>query len=324
MLRNAERRRQGFTLIELLVVIAIIAVLIALLLPAVQQAREAARRTQCKNNLKQLGLAVHNYHDVYLCLPPAGIFLDQTKNVWHSFHTYLLPFMDQANVYQEIKIDLTIFANLPAPVSPLNIKAGTRNIPVFRCPSNSSGISTADYGAAGYLPGLPGGIFSFGVTDYGVVDGIGCGFAALAGPGTPCGETGLIVFNINPDTGMPRGPSTFANATDGTSNIAIVWEDAARISRYQMGKAVPGVYSSGGAWFDMQSEFYIDGSNLDGSGGRCAINCTNDNEVYSFHVGGAHGLIADGSVQFISSNTDNAVIAARVSAAGGETLSAGY
>ena len=74
----------------------------------------------------------------------------------------------------------------------------------------------------------------------------------------------------------------------------------------------------------MQSEFYIDGSNLDGSGGRCAINCTNDNEVYSFHVGGAHVLIADGSVQFISSNTDNAVIAARVSAAGGETLSAGY
>ena len=91
-----------------------------------------------------------------------------------------------------------------------------------------------------------------------------------------------------------------------------------------MGKAVSGVYSGGGAWADMQSEFYIDGSNLDGSGGRCAVNCTNDNEVYSFHVGGSHVLIADGSVQFISSNTDTAVIAARVSTAGGETLNSAY
>ena len=324
MLKNANKRRPGFTLIELLVVIAIIAVLIALLLPAVQQAREAARRTQCKNNLKQLGLAVHNYHDVHLCLPPAGIFLDQSSKVWHSFHTYLLPYVDQVNVYQEFKMDLTIFANLPAPVSPLNIKAVTRNVPVFRCPSTPSGSGSADYGAAGFLPGLPGGLFTFGVTDYAVVDGIGCGLAALAGPGTPCGETGLIVFNINPDTGMPRSPNTFAHATDGTSNIAIVWEDAGRIARYQMGKAVSGVYSGGGAWADMQSEFYIDGSNLDGSGGRCAVNCTNDNEVYSFHVGGSHVLIADGSVQFISSNTDTAVIAARVSTAGGETLNSAY
>ena len=324
MLRNARSRRPGFTLIELLVVIAIIAVLIALLLPAVHQAREAARRTQCKNNLKQLGLAVHNYHDVHLCFPPAGIFLDQTKNVWHSFHTYLLPYVDQTNVYQELKIDLTIFANLPAPVSPLNIKAGTRNISVFRCPSTPGSTGAADYGAAGYLPGLPGGLFTLGVTDYGVVDGIGGGLAALVGPGTKSGETGLIVFNINADTGASNSKTSFNTATDGTSNTAIVWEDAGRIARFEMGKPVSGIYSSGGAWIDMQSEFYIDGSNLDGSGGRCAINCTNNNEVYSFHVGGAHALIADGSVQFLSTNTDTAVIAALVSAAGAETLGTGY
>ena len=257
MLRKATNRRPGFTLIELLVVIAIIAVLIALLLPAVQQAREAARRTQCKNNLKQLGLAVHNYHDVHLCLPPAGIFLDQTRNVWHSFHTYLLPYVDQVNIYQELKMDLTIFANLPAPVSPLNIKAVTRNVPVFRCPSTPSGSGAADYGAAGFLPGLPGGLFSFGVTDYAVVDGIGCGFAALAGPGTACGETGLIVFNINPDTGTPRSPNTFAHATDGTSNIAIVWEDAGRISRFQMGKAVTGAYSGGALGLICRASFIL-------------------------------------------------------------------
>jgi prepilin-type N-terminal cleavage/methylation domain-containing protein len=313
-MRTVNSRRSGFTLIELLVVIAIIAVLIALLLPAVQQAREAARRTQCKNNLKQVGLAMHNYHDIHNCFPPAGIYLDQATRVWHSFFTYTLPQLDQTNVYQEFKIDLTIFANLPAPVSPLNIKAATRNIPAFRCPS-SVGPAASDYGQGGFIPGVPAGLVLLGPTDYGVVDGIGANFAALSGPNTPSGDTGLLRFN------MAR---SFRDCTDGTTNTAAVWEDAGRILRFQRGVPVSNVYSSGGAWADMQSEFYIDGSNLDGSGFRCAINCTNDNEVYSFHTGGAHVLIADGSVQFISQNTDASIIANLVSAAGGETKNSAY
>ena len=100
-LSSSSRRDQrgGFTLIELLVVIAIIAVLIALLLPAVQQARESARRTQCKNNLKQIGLALHNFHDVYGNFPP-GLLDDDTKN--YNWRTYLLPYIDQAPVYQSL------------------------------------------------------------------------------------------------------------------------------------------------------------------------------------------------------------------------------
>src|SRR3954467_13906096 len=94
---RSHSERSGFTLIELLVVIAIIAVLIALLLPAVQQAREAARRSECKNKLKQIGLAFHNYHDS-LNILPIGAHGDQTGHVWCR---YILPYIDQANIYNQ-------------------------------------------------------------------------------------------------------------------------------------------------------------------------------------------------------------------------------
>ena len=102
--------RRGFTLIELLVVIAIIAVLIALLLPAVQQAREAARRTQCRNNLHQLGLALHNYHDTHRCFPPERVYGNYEMS---SISTLLLPFLDEAAIYNSYNFART-------PVEPLN------------------------------------------------------------------------------------------------------------------------------------------------------------------------------------------------------------
>jgi len=114
IVRQAQRRRTGFTLIELLVVIAIIAILIALLLPAVQQAREAARRASCRNNLKQLGLAIHNYHDVHSCLPPAGMVSGMSatgvpsgKN--YSWIVMILPMIDQGNLFQQFNFDNTVF-----------------------------------------------------------------------------------------------------------------------------------------------------------------------------------------------------------------------
>lgn len=136
MLHPRSSRRLGFTLIELLVVIAIIAILIALLLPAVQQAREAARRTQCRNNLKQIGLALHNYHDVFTVFPPAGTYrLGVTQSGGWSVQARLLPYIDQANLQNLINFSLGY--NVQPDVTKVRV-------PVFLCPSEINDRSAPD------------------------------------------------------------------------------------------------------------------------------------------------------------------------------------
>ncbi|UUO07928.1 DUF1559 domain-containing protein [Blastopirellula sp. J2-11] len=139
MQRRLLRSRLAFTLVELLVVIAIIGVLIALLLPAVQQAREAARRMQCSNNLKQLGLAVHNFHDTYGTLPPAVI-----GNEFGTFFPLLFPQMELQNVQDQL--DMT--AKFTSGDNNTFIKSPAASIPALLCPSRRSGVQQTPQGAA--------------------------------------------------------------------------------------------------------------------------------------------------------------------------------
>jgi prepilin-type N-terminal cleavage/methylation domain-containing protein len=125
---------RGFTLIELLVVIAIIAILVALLLPAVQQAREAARRAHCRNNLKQMGIALHDYHEIHKTLPP-GVVTDSNdlRDGWHSGLTLLLPHLEEQTIHNQFDFNLSWR-------EPINIAAANAHVNTFRCPSSGGEV----------------------------------------------------------------------------------------------------------------------------------------------------------------------------------------
>jgi hypothetical protein len=295
-------------------VIAIIAILIGLLLPAVQKVRAAAARAKCSNNMKQLGLAIHNYENTYAFLPPVGTTINNAKG--HSVFTYLLPYVEQQNVYAHINVNAPLYdkSNMAPPLGTNTFNPFGTNIPTFICPSAPPRVT--DYGQAHFLPVAPG-IAIFGSTDYASLDGIGAAYASLAG-GVPSGHTGVLQFAtlVNGDYSVK---AKFSDVIDGLSNTVILAEDAGRTPVYRMGQLVPNVYSEG-AWGDYDVEYFTHGSNLDGSGGRCAINCTNENEVYSFHNGGALYQMGDGHVAFVRADIDPTTQAALISRAGGEIV----
>lgn len=172
MLIRGRSRSRGFTLIELLVVIAIIAILIALLLPAVQQAREAARRTQCKNNLKQLGLALHNYHDTFNTFPPAHIRTQADMpgtgaiTGWrgYSVHSMLLPYIEQAPLYAQMNFN-NFFDNAT------NTNSRRTRLAAYLCPSDTPFPASADRGNNSY-PGSMGASLGQYVSPIGLRNGL--------------------------------------------------------------------------------------------------------------------------------------------------------
>jgi prepilin-type N-terminal cleavage/methylation domain-containing protein len=330
MLKMSEKSR-GFTLIELLVVIAIIAILVALLLPAVQQAREAARRTQCKNNLKQIGLALHNYEGTYGMFPPSRISLTAPVVFQQTWNVMVLPYLEQSAMYSQYNFNVNWYA-------PVNDPLTTVQLPAFVCPSTPGSRPTPTQALYNDITrssrtGTP----VWGYVDYGSINAVRNAFIVAAGlPSINARE--LI-------GGLGRGPggTRIRDIVDGTSNTMLIAEDAGRPSQYirstrglnpRTGNIAFGTpYTADGwGWADINNGFSVDGANTAGvqnntssSGattvvGNCSMNCTNDSEMYSFHTGGVQTLLADGSVRFLSENIGGATLVGLMTRDGGEVV----
>ncbi|MEZ6128174.1 MAG: DUF1559 domain-containing protein [Planctomycetaceae bacterium] len=299
--------KRGFTLIELLVVIAIIAILIALLLPAVQQAREAARRTQCKNNLKQIGLALHNYHDAHNTFPPANVVSTQWVNScpegacghW-SWASQLMPYIDQAPIYTLLNVGNT---PLPTATSTAAMLAAMQQpLTAFRCPSDTGPAINTEH----RLPTT-------------TADNADC----TGGNCVPTATSNYVGSNDNWDLDRdqwngfmgrtnrlgsatnPTGRATttkIRDITDGTSNTIAVGERAYKLNNVTLRAAV--IYGQNGdtANHNRQGQVYTMAA------GRWKMNdtCGNCGRGFSsLHVGGAQFVLCDGSVRFISENIDH-------------------
>jgi prepilin-type N-terminal cleavage/methylation domain-containing protein len=329
-------RQAAFTLIELLVVIAIIAVLIGLLLPAIQKVREAANRISCQNNLKQLGLACLNYEGTNRVMPPSFL-IDATPGAGSPYPfnaqgwgQYLLPYIEQDNVAAQYKLEFP-FSSSPRiiPGTPDNQAVISTSLKVMLCPSAPH--STMTYTDTTSFPPFA---WTAAVADYAPNDVINrptfFGYPStvskdqLTGAMQPVirgSATLLTALGVAPTAQRP-----ITGITDGTSNTLLLSEDAGRPVRWINGKSYPSRYTNGAGWGDLFSEYGLDGTTVvtdangnlqDNMPGNCAINCSNDNETYAFHSGGANHVFADGSVHFLRAGIDGKVYAALITAAAG-------
>ncbi len=302
--------RSGFTLIELLVVIAIIAILIGLLVPAVQKVREAANRMACANNLKQIGLALHGYLDTHRKFPPGsviGAFPEvgvTTPDARHGVFPFLLPFLEQQPLYNQYH--WPVGYNDPA-----NQWAVGTHLRILQCPSAEPDrlVTEAEF------PDAWSGGRKSACSDYNGIRGMD---EALARPPLSLIDSVGNYDGILTQNRMVR----VAEIKDGLSNTILVTEVAGRPMLWRAGRLVPGAYSDGSSWAT-PGLLHGQGSTSNGAThlGPCAINCTNDREVYSFHPGGANTVFADGSVHFLRASIDIRIFARLVTRGGGEVVS---
>jgi len=290
-----RNRFRGFTLIELLVVIAIIAILIALLLPAVQQAREAARRTQCKNNLKQLGLAMHNYHDVNGTFPPGFVQQDTSHNRaanW-SWGAMIAPYIDQGPAFNQLEVGAG--PNMSRALNDPALKAVIQTpIASVRCPSDvGPDKHNTSITARKYRDTIA------NVTRHGIVTN----YLAANGSHQIRANFGSIPTTTVTNGSFYRNSKTkIRDITDGTSNSILVGE-----RRYRKVDGSGNSAQAGMFWGLSGYQPNLDrGMSSIVSGGIRKLNCPENNQCRrafsSLHVGGVQFLMADGAVRFISEN----------------------
>jgi prepilin-type N-terminal cleavage/methylation domain-containing protein/prepilin-type processing-associated H-X9-DG protein len=287
--------RRGFTLIEVLVVIAIAVILIGLLLPAVQKAREAAARVRCQNHLKQIGLALHAFHDARGGFPPAK--QDGPGVPTHSWTPFVLPYLEHTGLADRYRFDRDwndSLTNDADPGGPNQVE-----LTVFLCPSAPEGRR---------------GNRHRGVLDYPAINQ-----AARPNPyltrQPPADPTfpGVLGYNVR---------RRMEQIKDGASNTLLVAESSGRTQTWQMGFQCAGTGTTGG-WANPNTEVVVGGfdpHNPLAPTGPCGVNCTNKNEVYGFHPTGANVVFADGSVRILRAKTDVNVVVALTTRCGGETV----
>ena len=303
--------RRGFTLIELLVVIAIIAILIALLLPAVQQAREAARRTQCKNCLKQIALAWHNYHDVYKTFPPGyvakipGVQNSSERSMW-SWGAFILPYIDQAPLFNQLQVGPMLLEQQLV----LNPAAMRTPLPAFRCASDTGpelnnyqnltmGPPPNDTKYWALVQDAAGTNHQIATSNYVAVAQSGDSTTPPVDPTIygPCLGVAFQNSRIN-----------FRDLIDGSSNQLLVGERAFQFKTVIVGAGT--VLGHSATVGDSSTSYNVKSSQLNAlgityNGINATVGGAHDRRGFSSnHVGGCHFALADGSVRFISENID--------------------
>jgi len=333
-----SRRVRGFTLIELLVVIAIIAVLIALLLPAVQQAREAARRAQCKNNLKQIGLALHNYESSHGTLPPGRVGFPMV----FSAHAAIQPYIDGGNLYNLIDFN-TAPTFVEPPVLPYsqNVIAAMTIVPTYLCPSDFGSVQGNSYAPTNYVActgsgsnataryirkgdGVMMDVKLGGITRFrNITDGLSNTVAfseQTLGNGYSAGGNGSGSI---PASTAPVDPRLQVLNLAAAQNDTITGTDP-NLTNCVVGAAGSWAGIRGAKWMNghFGDTLYNHGLTPNSSHFDCGNNSHNAGltAARSRHVGGVHLLLCDGSTRFVSENVDMSTWQAIATKAGSEVI----